>query len=144
MIPKILLLVEQIRPTTTQIYDLRTTVAVFLQARALEAVEGVGDAFATAHDALVLVVAEGALVADVGQGCWAHVGIADGAFAVALVTETADGYPSLLAAHDEIGMMARHGGGVRCLEKAWTESRGMGFSKPWETLWKGKAGGGSV
>jgi len=41
MIPEILLLVEQIRPRATQIYDLRTTVPVFLQPRAFEAVEGV-------------------------------------------------------------------------------------------------------
>ena len=41
MIPEILLLVEQIRPTTTQIYNLRTSIPVLLQARTLEAVEGV-------------------------------------------------------------------------------------------------------
>lgn len=131
MIPKILLLVKQIRPATTQIYDLRTAVTILLQARAFEAVEGVGNSLATAHDAFVLVVAEGALVADVSQGCRAHVGIADGAFTIALVAKAANGYSSLLAAHDEIGMMAGHSGGVRCLEKAWIVSRGVGFSGPW-------------
>jgi hypothetical protein len=40
----------------------------------------------------------------------------------------------LLAAHDEIGMMAGHGGGVRCLEKAWIESRGVGFSRSWGVI----------
>ena len=58
VIPEILFLVKQIRPTTTQIYNLRAPIAVLLQARALEAVKGVRDAFATADDAFVLVVAE--------------------------------------------------------------------------------------
>jgi hypothetical protein len=102
VIPKILLLVEQIGPRGAQIYNLRTPVAVLLEARTFEAVEGVGDALATAHDALVLVVAEGALVADAGQGGGAHVGVTDGALAVAFVAESANGDASLLAAHDEI------------------------------------------
>jgi hypothetical protein len=41
MVPKILLLVEQIRPTTTQIYNLRTPISVLLEAGTLEAVKGV-------------------------------------------------------------------------------------------------------
>ena len=102
MIPKILLLVKQIRPTTAQIYDLRAPIPVLLQSRTLEAVEGVADALATAHHALVLVIAEGTLVADTGEGRGAHVGVADGALAVAFVAEAADGYASLLAAHYEI------------------------------------------
>ena len=85
MISKILLLVEQIRPTTSQIYNLRAAIAVLFQARALETVEGIGDALATAHNALVLVVAKGALVADAGKGRGAHVRVADGALAVAFV-----------------------------------------------------------
>lgn len=64
MIPKILLLVEQIRPRTSQIDDLRASVSVFLESRALEAVESVRNAFATADHAFVLIVSEGAFVAD--------------------------------------------------------------------------------
>ena len=41
VIPEILLLVEQIRPRTTQVDDLRTPVPILLQARTLEAIEGV-------------------------------------------------------------------------------------------------------
>lgn len=41
LIPEILFLVEQIRPRTTQIDNLRAPVSVLLQSRALEAVEGV-------------------------------------------------------------------------------------------------------
>ena len=104
MIPKTLLLVEQIRPATPQIDDLRTPIPILFQPGALKAVESVGDALATADDALVLVVAEGALVADADQGGGADVGVADGAFAVALVAEAADGYAGLLAAHDEISV----------------------------------------
>lgn len=94
-----LLLVEQIRPRRAEIYNLRTPVPVLLQPGALEAVEGVGDALAAAHDALVLVVAEAALVADAHEGGRADVGVADGTLAVALVAEAADGYAGLFAAH---------------------------------------------
>jgi hypothetical protein len=118
MIPKILLLVEQIRPTTTQIYNLRTPVPVLLQPRALEAVERIADALAAAHNALVLVVAEGAFVADARERGGAHVRVADGAFAVAFVAESADGDSGLLAAHYEVGMMARHDGWLRSV-KLW-------------------------
>lgn len=112
MIPKILLLVEQIRPTTTQIYNLGAAIPVLFQSSALEAVKGIGDAFTAADDALVLIVAKGALVADTGEGGRAHIRVANGTFAVAFVAEAADGDAGLLAAHDEVGMMAGHGGGV--------------------------------
>jgi hypothetical protein len=46
---------------------------------------------AAAHDTLVLIVAERALVADSYESSWANVGVADWAFAVALVAEAADG-----------------------------------------------------
>jgi hypothetical protein len=108
MIPEALFLVEQVRPTAAQVYNLRTPVSVLLQARALEAVEGVADALAAAHDTLVLIVAEGALVADAHQRRRSDVRVADWTFAVALVAETADGDAGLLAAHYEIGVVARH------------------------------------
>lgn len=118
MIPKILLLIKQIRPTASQIDNLRTAIPILLQPRTFEAVEGVRYAFSTADDAFVLVVAEAAFVADADKGRRAHVGVADGAFAVAFVAEAADGYARLLAAHDEIGVVARHGG---CFSRArWT------------------------
>lgn len=112
LIPEILLLVEQIRPRTTEIYNLGAAVPVLLQPRALEAVESVRDAFAAANDALVLVVAERALVADAHESGGAHIGVADRALAVAFVAEAADGNAAGLAAHDEIWVMAGHGGGV--------------------------------
>jgi hypothetical protein len=102
MIPKILLLIKQIRPRTAQIDDLRTPITILLQSRTLEAVERIRYPFATADDALVLVVAEGAFVADADEGGGAHVGVADGAFAVAFIAEAADGYAGGFAAHHEI------------------------------------------
>ena len=104
MIPKILLLVEQIRPRAPQIDDLRTAIPVLFQPRALEAVECVTDPLPPAHHALILVVAKGAFVADPDESCWADVAVADGAFAVAFVAEAADCYAWLLAAHDEIAV----------------------------------------
>jgi hypothetical protein len=102
LIPEILFLVEQIGPTATQVDDLRASISVLLQARALEAVEGIADTLAAAHDALVLVVAKGALVADAHESGRSHVGVADGAFAVTFVAEPADADARLLAAHYEI------------------------------------------
>jgi D-Tyr-tRNAtyr deacylase len=55
-----------------------------------KAVERIADSFAAAHDAFVLVVSEGALVADAREGRRSHVTIADGAFAIALIAEAAD------------------------------------------------------
>lgn len=108
MIPKTLFLVKQIRPRTPQIDDLRTPVPVLLQPRTLKAVERIADALATTDDALILIVAEGALVADADESCRAYVGIAHGAFAVAFVAQAADGDAGLFAAHDEVGVMAGH------------------------------------
>lgn len=44
MIPKILFLVEQVGPRTTQIYNLGTSIPVLFESRAFKAVKGVGDA----------------------------------------------------------------------------------------------------
>lgn len=89
-------------PGTAQVYNLGAPIAVLLEAGALEAVEGVRDSLAAADDALVLVVAEGALVTDADERRGADVRVADGALAVALVADAADGDAGLLAAHDEV------------------------------------------
>lgn len=86
-------------PRTPQIYNLRASITVLLQSRALKAVERVRDALAAAHNALVLVVSETALVTDAHEGRGPHVGIADGALAVALVAEPTYSYAGLFAAH---------------------------------------------
>lgn len=64
MIPKVLFLVEQVCPRTTQIYNLGAAVSVLFQTRAFEAVKGIRDSLATADNTLVLVVSERAFVAD--------------------------------------------------------------------------------
>lgn len=102
MISKILFLIKQICPRTSQIDNLRTPIAILFESRALEAIKRVGDSLAAAYDAFVLVVAKGTLIADAREGRGAHVRVADGTFAVAFVAETADGDASLLAAHYEI------------------------------------------
>jgi hypothetical protein len=99
MIPKILLLVKQIRPRTAQIDNLRTPIPILLQPRTLEAVESVRYPLATANNTFVLVVTEGAFVADANEGCRSDVGVADGAFAIAFVAKTSHGYAGLFAAH---------------------------------------------
>ena len=85
MVPKALLLIKQIRPRAAQVNNLGTAIAILLEPSTLKTIEGVADALAAADDALVLVVAEGAFVADADEGGGAHVRVADGAFAVALV-----------------------------------------------------------
>jgi hypothetical protein len=108
LIPETFLLVEQIRPRTSQIYDLGTSIAVFFEARTFKAVERITDPLAAADDTLVLIISEGALVADADQGRGAHVGIADGTFSVTFVAQTTDRDAGLLAAHDKIGVVTRH------------------------------------
>jgi hypothetical protein len=49
-----------------------------------------------------LVVAKAAFIADPDQGRRSHVGVANWAFAVALIAETSDVSTRLLAAHYEI------------------------------------------
>ena len=86
-------------PRTTKIYDLGTPIPILFEPGALEAVERVRDALAAAHHALVLVVAERALVADAHQRRRPHVRIAHRTLAVTLIAEAADGDAGLLAAH---------------------------------------------
>lgn len=110
--PPALLLIKQIRPTTPQIHNLRTPIPILLQPRTLKAVERIADPLPPTHHTLVLIVAEGALVADARQGGGPHVRVADGAFAVAFVAEAADVDAGELAAHDEVGVVAGHGGSL--------------------------------
>ena len=102
MIPKILLLVEQIRSRTTQIDNLWTPIPIFLQPCALKAVKGIRYAFSTANNAFVLVVAKGAFVTDSRKSCRSYVGVAYGTLAVAFVAEAADGDASGFSAHYQI------------------------------------------
>ncbi len=104
------LLIEQIGATTPQIHNLRTPIPIPLEPRTLKAVERVTDPLPATHHTFVLVVAEGAFVADAGEGGGADVGVADGAFAVAFVAEAADVDAGELAAHDEVGVVAGHSG----------------------------------
>jgi len=99
MISKILLLIKQIRPRAPQINNFRTPIPILLQPCTLKAIKRVGNPLAAAHDAFVLVVAESAFVADAHGGRGPHVGVADGAFAVAFVAEAADGDAGGFAAH---------------------------------------------
>jgi len=99
MIPKVFFLIEEIGPGAAEVDDLGAAVAVLLEARALEAVEGVADPLAAADDALVLVVAERALVADAHQRRRPHVAVAHRTLAIALVAQPSDRDPRLLAAH---------------------------------------------
>lgn len=57
---------------------------------------------ATTDNTFVLIVSETALIADADEGGRSHVGIADGAFAIAFIAESSDSYTGLLAAHNEI------------------------------------------
>ena len=116
MISKIFLLVEQICPGTSQIYNLGASVAIFLQAGAFEAVKSVTDPLTAADDTFVLVVAEGAFVANADEGSGSDVRVADWAFTVALVAKTTEGDAGCFATHDEIGMVARH---VRVCRSDW-------------------------
>jgi hypothetical protein len=126
LIPEILFLVEEICPRTTQINNLRAAISVFLQTCAFETVEGIADTLSSTDDTFVLVIAEGAFVADTDQRCWSNIAVTHWTFAIAFVAKAAYRYAGLLAAHNEISgtlladdikkrpwynsrMMARHG-----------------------------------
>jgi hypothetical protein len=98
----------QISPRRAQIDDLWATVTILFKSCAFKAVKGVTDAFSATYDALVLIVPKGTLVTDANECGRAYVGIADRALAVTLVAESSERDSSLLAAHDEIGMVAGH------------------------------------
>ncbi|ODH21615.1 hypothetical protein ACO22_05636 [Paracoccidioides brasiliensis] len=123
---------EQIRPRATQINNFRASIAILLQTRTLEAIKGVADPFASAHNAFILVVAERALIADTHKRCGPHVGIADGTFTVAFVTETADGDAGLLATHYEIGVVAGHDDGCGSGSGCGTISSAVALPEPEE------------
>lgn len=55
-----------------------------------------------AHNALVLVVPKGALIAYSNECSRSDIAVAYRTFTVAFVTETADGNAGLLAAHDKV------------------------------------------
>lgn len=59
---------------------------------------------ATAHNTLILIIAERALVTYSNQRSWSNIAVADWAFAIAFVTETADGDTRLLSAHNKIAV----------------------------------------
>ncbi len=79
-------------PRASQVYNLWTTVSVFFEPHTGETIKGITDPLAAAHNAFILIVAEGTLVANSYEGCGAHVAVAHGAFAIALVAESADCY----------------------------------------------------
>lgn len=85
----------------------------------LETVKRIRNTLAAADNTLVLIVPKAALVANADQRGGAHVAIAHGTLAVALVAESADGYTALLAAHYEIGVVAGHGEEVCVRSLTW-------------------------
>merc|ERR1740133_452253 len=101
-------LVEQVRLRRAEVDNLRTAVPVFLLLCALLAVVCVRDPRPAADNAPSLVRPVVALVAYPHECAGPHVGVADGALAVALLTQPADRDPRLLAAHDQIGVVLRH------------------------------------
>ena len=97
-----LLLEKQIRPTTSQINDLRAPIPILLQPRTLKTIKRITYSLSSTNHAFILVVPERAFVADTDERCWTHVGVAHRTLAVAFVAEAADGDAWGFAAHYEI------------------------------------------
>ncbi|KAF5711951.1 peroxin 26 [Fusarium mundagurra] len=85
-----------------KVYNLRTSIAILFKACTFKTVERVRDAFTTAHNAFILVVAEATFVTNAHERGGPNVGVANWAFAIALVTETTDGDTGLFATHNKI------------------------------------------
>lgn len=101
-------MIEQIGSARTKIDDLWATISVLFQSCTSEAVEGITHSFSTTNDTLVLIVAEGALIADAHESGRSNIRVADWTLAVAFVAESTDGDACCLATHDEIWVMTRH------------------------------------
>lgn len=117
MISEILFLVEKIRSGRSKVDNFGTAVTVFLQPSAFEAVESVrytldfyvSDLFQQSHDprtdlsatddALILIVAERAFIADTNECGWSDIAIAHWTFSIAFVAKSPYCYARLLAAH---------------------------------------------
>lgn len=87
MASETLLLIKQVRPAASKINNLRTPIPILFESGTLKAVKGVGDALAATDDTFILVVAEGALIANTDKRGRAYVRIAYRAFAVAFIAE---------------------------------------------------------
>lgn len=57
---------------------------------------------ATAHNALILIIAEGAFVANANQCSRSYITVAYRTFPVTLITKAAYGYSWLLSTHDKV------------------------------------------
>jgi hypothetical protein len=94
-----LLLIKQIRPRTPQINNLRTAIPVPLQPRTICTVVCITYPNTTTDDAFSSRVAKSAFVADVDEGRWADVRVADWASGVVSFAEAAYADACLAAAH---------------------------------------------
>ena len=103
-------LIEQVRLRASQIDDFRAPIPVLFHLRALSTIIGIRNTRTAANHAPPLVAPVVALVADSNEGTGPDVRVADHTFAVAFFAEAPDGDARLLAAHNEVGMVLRHGG----------------------------------
>jgi hypothetical protein len=109
LVSETFLLIKQIRPAASQIYNLWTSVTILFQACASEAEKSIGYAFVSADDAFIGKVSKGAFIADFDKSGGAYIGVANRAFTVTIVAEATDGDAGLLATHDKVRVVARHG-----------------------------------
>jgi len=109
VISKVLLLVEEIRPRTSQVDNFGATIAVLFQSCAFKAIKRIRNTLPTTYNTLVLIVPKRALIAYADQSSGSNVAVANGALAITFVAQTANSNAGLLTAHHKIRMMARHG-----------------------------------
>lgn len=98
--------VEQVCPTGSQIDDLGAPIAVLFQGDTFCAVVGIRHSLTAADDALASIGPEVAFFTDTNERRGPDIRVADGAFAVALFAEAANGDARQLAAKDEVRVMS--------------------------------------
>jgi len=101
-------LVEQICFWTSEIYNLWTTVSIFLLNGTFFTVISVTDSRTSTNNTSSLITAIIAFIADSNQGTWTHIWIANHATSITLFAKSSNGYTSLFPTKDQIGMMLRH------------------------------------
>jgi hypothetical protein len=100
--------VEQICFRATKVHDFGAAVAIFFLDGALLTIVGIRNTLASANDTAALITSIVALVANTNERAWAHIAVANDAFAVAFYTQPSDCNARKFSAHDQIGMMLGH------------------------------------
>ena len=100
--------IPEISLGATQVDNLGAAIPIFLHLSTLLAIVGITDSWSTADRASPLEASEVALVTNLDQSAWAHIGVTYNTLAVTLLAKAANGHSGLLTAEDQVRVMLSH------------------------------------